>query len=1508
MPAGDSIPTPPSIPSPIPIPVSERPPAALELPGADSPPHVAIASFPKQSKLVEPHDSCTAAAYQQRSTAATEVRRNTVGAATPGHEGPVDVRLSAEDVMQSELYGEAPCGAARGGRLLPGRRRILRAAAKQLAAVELLQEQLDVSAVDIDTHGLPPPDAADGSSTVQQQQQHQLQHQEEQTFDTSPLASEGRHLEFLRLHALLQAAVGAEQDVVVVGLHQVATQHRLAWAGCVAAAFAAAEGAAARAMQRHLWGPESSCVAGGSAAAAAAAGMSRRSSSTRYEQIVPLDASPHYNQLLLVYVHPSHLSNITLLSIAKTRLGSFCCRSLQQNYCRPWGLSPGTQKRLQQQREQWKQQLQQQQQQQQQRMDFFFNFTHFLGLSESAADTQAAAGAPAAETAAAEAAATAAETERPQSPPIHLRGLSRRLWHRQQRLQCQRQQDGICCSRRCAALARGSSSARPSRSSSSSSSSCGCEVFQEAFAYGGVAARVLIGATPVVFACADVKLNEEALETCSSRCCCNCGPQQPEHPGSAHAAAAAAAAAGRTTMDYTEREATAAQEHRKEEAWRKALTKAVQRQQLLTILADLRFETDSGWASALELKPLLLLGAQQQLGALQDRQRRLQQLQQLDITTKASAGFFCCRVPQRPAGPQLLSLQETGRMAQWRRPAWTWGALREARRGAPRGAPRGSPAGDPQGLPHGVCGGSIARFWVRWMSCRLVVERVDAERVKTTCNELRQTLKQEGRSLSKLIIDPPLLQLPPIRPFEPMELKISLSNPHVTLPTAYSVYCLSDSGKAIVPLSHVSYWHGALSRKWQGGPFWEAQSFQSLSSCEAATRPSEPLQLSLQREQQQLLQREQPQLLQLEKERIQEQTGEKSHSPDPLAPPASTSSDDTQRGGDVPAAAPGATAAAADAPGEVQQPIRLERWLLVDWPQGFLRGGETRVLSLVLNIQEGIYKAQELACGVLVLRLEDSRQDFFFCLAASLIPSLLGAELQPLALLGDKPLLPPTSPEVAGSAQTPALSADTAEPAAAEPPQRKQSEEKGGPDVQQEALESNEETRGDAEGKHPMLPMPKELWWLLSHLHSHTQAAAAAAAADDDAIAADSLRRQTNRSTPKRQDNSRGDDRQSALGQALATDSSSSNSNTSDSSSDSEDGDLSGGASCCSTFCEQQQQQRGLRGPKSGEGLMKEVVRFLSAAGGDSFTWPSFFAGSDTFMQPQRVCFEAPAAAAAAPPAAPEDGDRGPSSSRSVDDNTGSSSNSSSSHTSRRPHSRRSLLSRKDEHCRACCRGPLQREVVFLRACIEQGVEIPPGVSVGAALALLEYWGRTCCFFPSEFAVQDVQTDGFHILCRAVLLSLPPVHRNAFIAIISALNELLHAATRSQGPARRAGGTNVHPAGPCSGDPCCTGGAHSAHGCGATLAGAEAWDSCCLDKVQGTEAEGEEGALKVGEKGGGPPRRPPRGPPWHAGCLESAGAAELLRHALLLWAGVWLLKSCRPAVRHAVLGHFIARV
>ena len=60
------IPTPIPIPPSIPIPVSAPPPTALDLPGADSPPHISISSLPKPSKFC-----CSTAALQQQNRVPT---------------------------------------------------------------------------------------------------------------------------------------------------------------------------------------------------------------------------------------------------------------------------------------------------------------------------------------------------------------------------------------------------------------------------------------------------------------------------------------------------------------------------------------------------------------------------------------------------------------------------------------------------------------------------------------------------------------------------------------------------------------------------------------------------------------------------------------------------------------------------------------------------------------------------------------------------------------------------------------------------------------------------------------------------------------------------------------------------------------------------------------------------------------------------------------------------------------------------------------------------------------------------------------------------------------------------------------------------------------------------------------------------------------------------------------------------------------------------------------------
>ncbi|OEH75258.1 hypothetical protein cyc_06827 [Cyclospora cayetanensis] len=1316
-------------------------------------------------------------------------------------ESPMHVPCAA----QPPPYTAVADGDIPGGALLPGRQRILVSAARQLASSELLVEGLDVCAVDIYTHALPPPSLPPSIGPIQAE-------------EASPKSQHSRRhgVEFLRVHALLQAAVGAEQDLVVVAeadrlskiarildgdcvfagaflscsLHQVDTRHRHAWAACVAAAFAAAEGQAAAAFQMHLLGPKAFSAASGTNAATA----QRSACLTKYEQIVPLDACPHNNQLLLV---------------------------------------------------------------------------NFFGLA-NAGEAGSTASAPAVMLSADETSRLRNNTpsgRRPTSPLMGLSSHSKREARRQQRLDRQRLEDRICCNNTC--------SLQPSRVCSSDSGDagdygCGCEVYREVFAYGGVAARLLIGATPVIVACIDLKLSESPLEVCGkSRVCVTCGRQTLQQEESS--GALAAGAEGSSELHSSEKGVLAEQRRNAASAWRRQVTLAVQRQQLLTILSDLRFETECGWTSALELKPLLVLGACHRdvyAGAVRQsardvaaagalaasevrpnsaaagRRRRLVELEDLGVRTCEDRHFFFYRTPAR-AGNPLLSIVEGGHAAEWRRPAWN----------------RGSAFTD---APYYQREGVITRFWLRWMSFRLLVEAVDMERVKKQCHELRQILRQEGRSLSKLLVDPPLLQLPPVRAFEPMQLKICLSNPHASLPTAYAVYCLSDSGRSIVPLSHVSYWHGAVWRRWEG----RGADEQPLGSARQMVQSRGDMQ-EQQREQQH-------DMLLHEQQRLQDEarSSARRHDIDSMqATPRLESG-------------PYAVTSEKDLGAVLRRRVRLERWLLMDSLQGFLRGGETRVVSITLNIQEGIYTAHELACGVLVIRLVDSRQDFFCCLAASLMPSLLGAELHPLAMLGQKALLPEASDLSKGSGES-----STEEGAAAAlkcaPALEVTQEEEG------RELKSSACSRGKAEDSSeskPQLPLPKELWWLLMHLYSKTQAAASSAERRRPRNCGGWKGELKRKHHPQDSMTRKGREAssQESLQRAKSSfqnrctdeDSACSNRPSSSENSSSESSDF---CSCSTCMC------RRLHFRESGC-LGADIAEFLRAFGGNSLSWPSFLSGADTYMQPQRDPHDFSCTA------------------ETVGENCDCRAvHGSGSHRCRHEMPERHVrMMPPNAECDQD--GLLERDVAFLRACLERGVAIPEGVGLCAALALLEQWGATCCFFPSEFAVQDVQTDNLHLLCRAILLSLPSVHRNAFISLVSALNALLKAATQVMGASIGPAGTDT---------PNVESHTFQAGVCDSGVGAACGDERICKDNDGATVCVGHcpsEGSCtaaacqQVGEeasKSGGHMRQRAR---QRVKCLESLCTPELFRHALLLWIGSWLMKGCRPGQRYAVLDHFIAPV
>lgn len=132
--------------------------------------------------------------------------------------------------------------------------------------------------------------------------------------------------------------------------------------------------------------------------------------------------------------------------------------------------------------------------------------------------------------------------------------------------------------------------------------------------------------------------------------------------------------------------------------------------------------------------------------------------------------------------------------------------------------------------------------------------------------------------------------------------------------------------------------------------------------------------------------------------------------------------------------------------------------------------GESRILNITLNIQEGVYAMQHPVCGVLVLRLADSRQDAFCCVSTSVVPSLLGAELQPLADLQEQTLNQQFSNEDDSDGRTPYLLMPL------------ECRKKGFPTVYSDDTDYAGEVDDSSK-----LPLPKELWWLLLHINKQTQ-------------------------------------------------------------------------------------------------------------------------------------------------------------------------------------------------------------------------------------------------------------------------------------------------------------------------------------------------------------------------------------------------------------------------------------
>ncbi|KAH0486488.1 MAG: hypothetical protein KVP17_003220 [Porospora cf. gigantea B] len=98
----------------------------------------------------------------------------------------------------------------------------------------------------------------------------------------------------------------------------------------------------------------------------------------------------------------------------------------------------------------------------------------------------------------------------------------------------------------------------------------------------------------------------------------------------------------------------------------------------------------------------------------------------------------------------------------------------------------------------------------------------------------------------------------------------------------------------------------------------------------------------------------------------------------------------------------------------------------------------------------------------------------------------------------------------------------------------------------------------------------------------------------------------------------------------------------------------------------------------------------------------------------------------------------------------------------------------------SACTEQLQREVLTAQRCVERGFAMSKSVSVAATLRLLEEWCRNMpnALVPRDFVTEihsnnPNREDFSHLLCRAVLLSLPQSTRNILISLVALLREIL---------------------------------------------------------------------------------------------------------------------------------------
>ncbi|PHJ25939.1 hypothetical protein CSUI_000207 [Cystoisospora suis] len=624
--------------------------------------------------------------------------------------------------------------------------------------------------------------------------------------------------------------------------------------------------------------------------------------------------------------------------------------------------------------------------------------------------------------------------------------------------------------------------------------------------------------------------------------------------------------------------------------------------------------------------------------------------------------------------------------------------------------------------------------------------------------------------------------------------------------------------------------------------------------------------------------------------------------------------------------------------------VKLERWLHIDRPAGFIPCGASTLLHLTLNVQEAVLEPQDLVYTVLVIRLEDSKQDVFFSVSTSVLPSLLGAAPSQLQKISNRSIImAPAGGRVLGgergeeedvngfdTKECSATTTTTTEEEGMKTGQqiervhedkrvsRRAFEDDGKKQKEEEQRKNTSESsysversvgasvgsaEREEEERNVSSPLPKEIWWLLVHIYSQissqkkrkrtfprrnkvtvhdpttggpsskkssrTGCHPPSSSASDDSTSAKGEQKVNNEEphSPPSGDPGRGD---------ISSSSSLSMRRRSSIALEGEkDFDLASFLSSpCSAVLQRPKHLRGSttffrregegdhgggRGEKQEESTMSSDLELNTKISSDpterrqrdsSFLRETVEtsnsgvnpAEGDGFSrrkekEEEKTKTTVVSAEGAGTQLGGADGSMVMSSERAEE----------GQQLTRR---RKRLADQKfqsteedEEAARRKREVSLEEEAEFVRMCVESGVVVPNNVSVDAALMVLAKWGNSVVIVPSEFTVREVGDDDLHMLCRAMLLSLPTSQRNIFLSVVSLLRLLLEAAISSFPPL------------------------------------------CVCHASGGTGCDGEEIDLEDDE--------------------ARKELKSLLLHATIAWLGRWLMPQTPPQVTGLVLEHFL---